>query len=64
LGGALLQAKRYDEAAAAFREALKLLPDEADLHGNLGLALQKAGHATEAQKEFALAEKLRNDKKK
>ena len=51
-GGTLLQAKRFDEAAAAFREALKLLPDEADLHGNLGLALQKSGQAAEAQKEF------------
>ncbi len=62
--GTLLEAKRFDEAAAAFREALKLLPDEADLHGNLGLALQKSGHATEAQKEFALAEKLRGNKMK
>ena len=63
-GGTLLQAKRFDEAAAAFREALKLLPDEADLHGNLGVALQRSGHTAEAQKEFALAEKLRGNKKK
>ena len=64
LGGTLLLAKRYEEAAAALREAVTQAPDDFDLHANLGLALQKSGHAAEAQKEFALAEKLRGPEKK
>ncbi|HXJ46067.1 MAG TPA: tetratricopeptide repeat protein [Candidatus Dormibacteraeota bacterium] len=63
-GGTLLQARRHEEAAVAFRRALILVPDEPDFHGNLGLAPQKAGDAAEAQKEFTLAEKLRGNKKK
>ena len=53
-----------EEAARALEKAIALAPGDADLHGNLGLALQKSGHAAEAQKEFALAETLRRPQKK
>jgi Flp pilus assembly protein TadD len=48
---------------SALRQALTQPPNDSDLHANLGLALQKTGHAAEAQKELAQAEKLRGQQK-
>jgi len=49
---------RYDEAAAIYRELLKVTPDEPELHANLGMALAMGGHEAEAvpQLERAIAQ--------
>jgi len=43
-----------------FRAAIALSPADPDLRTNLGIALEKAGHAAEARQAFAEAEKLRS----
>jgi protein O-mannosyl-transferase len=48
LGRALLAAGRSDEAAAAFRETLRMHPDDVDGTGGLGQALLNTGHLEEA----------------
>src|SRR5690349_3178911 len=45
---AAMNAGRYDEAAAIYRELLKGLPDEPGLLMNLGMALAMGGHEAEA----------------
>jgi superkiller protein 3 len=60
LAGTLLSAKRYEDATAAFRLAIVLSPADPDLRTNLGIALEKAGHAAEAQKAYTEAEKLKS----
>jgi Flp pilus assembly protein TadD len=59
LAGTLLFAKRYDDAAAAFRLAVALSPADPDLRTNLGIALERAGHTAEAQRAYAEAERLK-----
>jgi len=55
---------RYDEAAAIYRELLKVTPDEPELHANLGMALAMGGHEAEAvpqlERAIALNPKLTN----
>jgi Flp pilus assembly protein TadD len=48
LGRALVVAGRPDEAATAFRETLRMHPDDADGTGGLGQALMNGGHLEEA----------------
>lgn len=43
---------RFADAEAAFREALKSLPEDADAHLNLGSALFQLGRAAEAEAEY------------
>lgn len=43
-----MEAGRFDEAAAIYRELLKVVPDEAGLLMNLGMALAMGGHEAEA----------------
>ncbi|MBI3581413.1 MAG: tetratricopeptide repeat protein [Nitrospinae bacterium] len=52
----------YAEAEKHFREAIKIAPDLAELHFNLGLALQKGGNEAEAASEFQRAKSLGPDK--
>jgi Flp pilus assembly protein TadD len=58
LAAALLSAKRYDEAATAFRQAIVVDPKDSDLYAGLGLALEKSGHQAEAKKVYATANAL------
>ncbi len=55
---------RYDEAAAIYREMLKVTPDEPELLANLGMALAMGGHDAEAvpplERAVALNPKLTN----
>jgi len=54
--GAGLGAKGDLEGAMAeYREALRLNPNEAKAHNNLGLALEKKGHRRGALDEFRAA---------
>jgi spermidine synthase len=48
VGVTLLEERRFDEAAAEFREALKQRPDSPDANRNLGTALAASGHTEEA----------------
>lgn len=47
-GEELARMERWNEAASAFREALRLARDDTDLHFQLAYALQQAGRDSEA----------------
>lgn len=55
LGETLAGQGRWDEAAAAFRQALAALPDDPVLHNNLGFVLFQAGQADQAIPAFERA---------
>jgi Flp pilus assembly protein TadD len=55
LGASLLEAGRTGEAGAEFREALRLKPDYAEAHCNLGNALWMQGKLSEAEAELRQA---------
>ena len=48
----------YEEASAAYREAIALRPAMAEAHANLGAALENLGRLGEAIDCFAAAVKL------
>ncbi len=50
--------KRYPEAEAAFREAIRLDPANADAHGNLGIVLGELKRYREAEAAFREAIRL------
>jgi superkiller protein 3 len=58
LGLAFSNLKKYDDAAAAYRKAIALKPDDADAHAQLSLALANAGAIDEATKEVQEVAKL------
>jgi tetratricopeptide (TPR) repeat protein len=51
-GAELMQAKRYADAEAEYRAALRLDPQNADLHVSLGIALGSKGDGDGATAEF------------
>lgn len=58
--GALLWAQgSRDAAVAALRNAVRLLPDDAEAHGNFGAAMLQLGELTEAQRHLDAAVKIR-----
>ena len=54
----LAQQKRYDEALAALRKAVKLDPTQPDAHYRLAHVYQDMGNVEESQKEFAKVREL------
>jgi tetratricopeptide (TPR) repeat protein len=58
LGYCLVNEKKYEDAIAPLRTAERLMPENPEVHNSLGTALQRSGHKDEAQKEFAIHEKL------
>ena len=58
---AAMEAGRFEEAVAAYREVARGLPDHPGAVLNLGLALHSAGRAREAIKEFRRATELAPD---
>jgi len=54
----LIKEKHYSEAASLLRSAVKLAPDQANLHHYLGYALWKLDHWKQAQAEFEKAHAL------
>lgn len=56
LGVVLLRAKRFPEAAAAFRRATELMPVFPDAYWNWGFALEKQGEHEQAESLKALAQ--------
>jgi Flp pilus assembly protein TadD len=57
----LLKAGQPAEAAEAFRSALRLAPNESDLHNDLGVALERQGKQEEAVASFEKAIQLKAD---
>jgi tetratricopeptide (TPR) repeat protein len=50
--------EKYQEAAAAYREAIRLKPDLAHAHYNLGMVLLRQNDSKSAQAQFAEAHRL------
>ena len=57
---ALAQQGRLDEAAAQFREAIQLIPDNAEAHCHLGMVLVRQGKFPEAREQFVHALRIRS----
>jgi Flp pilus assembly protein TadD len=57
-GTALFNAGEFQDAAASYREAVRLNPAFAHAHYNLGMALLRLNDAKSAQAEFAEAHRL------
>ncbi len=58
LGRGLALQERFAEAVAAFRTAVSLEPNRSDAHYQLGLALKRLGLTPEANREFAIVDRL------
>jgi tetratricopeptide (TPR) repeat protein len=58
LGYCLVILKKYEDAIPPLRTAERLMPMNPEVHHSLATALQRSGHNDEAQKEFAIHEKL------
>ncbi|KAF5415702.1 MAG: hypothetical protein C5S49_05460 [Candidatus Methanogaster sp.] len=50
--------KRYDEAEKEYREAIRIYPDYAKAHGNLGFLFRTTERPDEAKNEFEIAKEL------
>jgi spermidine synthase len=61
VGVTLLEERRYDEAAAEFRQALERREDSPDANRNLGTALAATGHVEEAITYLSRAVQLAPD---
>lgn len=60
-GSALLETRRFADAAAALRTAVDLMPDSAEAHNDLGVALASMGRVNEAAAHFQRAVSLKPD---
>jgi Flp pilus assembly protein TadD len=58
LANTCLEIGRFDEAIAEFLIALRLSPNNAEAHNNLGIAYANKGLMNEAIKHFEIAVKL------
>jgi tetratricopeptide (TPR) repeat protein len=55
LGNLLYRSRRFEEAEAEYREALRLEPDFARAHANLGFLLKRLKRGEESAQEFEMA---------
>jgi len=62
LGKALIQLRRYPEAAGAMEEALKIDPNLASLHLYLSQAYRALGRADDAKREAAVFSRLNQER--
>jgi Flp pilus assembly protein TadD len=60
-GAALLESRRFADAAALLATAVELMPDSAEAHNDLGVALASLGHVAEAAEHFRRAVTLQPD---
>jgi tetratricopeptide (TPR) repeat protein len=61
LGRALALKERYPEAIESFQHAVALGPERSDAHYQLGLALKRIGRTEEANREFAIVDRLNRE---
>jgi len=61
LGRALALKERFTEAVESFQTAVSLAPNRSDAHYQLGLALRRLGRGEEANREFAIVERLNRE---
>jgi len=54
--------RSYDKAAVELQEAVRLAPDSAEAHSDLGDLLAAQGHAESAREEYARAEAAKRKK--
>jgi tetratricopeptide (TPR) repeat protein len=59
-GYCLVNLKKYEDALSPLRTAERLIPANPEVHHSLATALERSGHKDEAQKEFAIHERLRS----
>jgi len=58
LGRALAVKERYADAVQSFQTAVSLAPNRSDAHYQFGLALKRLGRTEEANREFAIVDRL------
>lgn len=61
LGASLISLKRYSDAIPALETSVKLDPRNPDAHYQLATAYTRSGHKPEAEKEFAIHQRLIGD---
>ena len=61
MGRALALKERYADAVQSFQTAVTLAPNRSDAHYQLGLALRRLGRMEEANREFAIVERLNTE---
>ena len=61
LGFCLVNLKKYEDAIPPLRTAERLMPMNPEVHHSLGTALERSGHKDEAQKEFAIHERMSSE---
>jgi superkiller protein 3 len=61
LGRALALKEQYAEAVKSLQTAVSLEPNRSDAHYQLGLALRRLGRTEEANREFAIVERLNRE---
>src|SRR5262249_34564211 len=61
LGRALALKERFSEAVHSFEAAVSIEPNRSDAHYQLGLALRRLGRTEEANREFAIVERLNKE---
>jgi tetratricopeptide (TPR) repeat protein len=61
LGRAFALREKYQEAAASFQKAITLAPNRSDAHYQLGLVLKRLGRTEEANREFAIVDRLNTE---
>jgi Flp pilus assembly protein TadD len=60
-GAALLESRRFDDAATMLRTAVDLMPDSAEAQNDLGVALASLGRVDEAKTHFQRAVDIEPD---
>jgi Flp pilus assembly protein TadD len=61
LGRALAVRERYQDAVSSFQKAIAIAPNRSDAHYQLGLALKRLGRTEEANREFAIVDRLNTE---
>jgi len=61
LGRALMLLQRFSEAVESLTNAVSLVPNRSDAHYQLGLVLRRVGRTEEANREFAIVDRLNTE---
>ena len=61
LGRALMLVQKYEQAVQALENAVSISPNRSDAHYQLGLALKRLGRTVDANREFAIVDRLNTE---